>query len=242
MRLLCCRYRNATLPLLFDVQTTPPVGPGVNTVLSYGFADYEVEQHVYMRHRNDGSMVRPLQTNTLRYGFSVLLQATSSVHPPQRLYQRASNTLWQTAGRQELQRGRPQVMPFAEYARFCFPRSLNVTPAPGVCPAALATPAFVEFALPDGSRAGGLRTVWGTWANGNSAVFNKIHNYMWWNNVHMATGFGGWGAILGEADPLGSMLKRAAELVLNTALSSPTVAQGGIVGLDLRVESNRWTL
>lgn len=220
-------YLNATMPLLMDVQTTPPVGPGVNTVFSYGFGDYEVEQHVYMRHYNDGSMVRQLQNGTLRYGFTLLARHGGNTRPSQRLYQVAAQRLWHDAGVVEFGHGRPQVMPFVDYARFCYPAALNETSAPGTCPPAYNAPAFVSFSLPDGSAGGGLRTMWGGGNPPNSAVFNKIHNVIWWNNVHMAHGFGLWGNHL-LSEELGPILSRASGLIVNTTLSSPTVASGGL--------------
>jgi hypothetical protein len=49
--------------------------------------------------------------------------------------------------------------------------------------------------------------------------------------MHMALGFGVWGAALDAmGDPLGHTLSRAANLVLNLTMSSPTVADGGLWG------------
>ena len=123
---------------------------------------YVFRQHVYFRHLNDGSMVRQLpNATTLRFGFTVMLQAPAAAspaqgagasasapaHAPQRLFQRASQRLWEQAGVLELAKGKPQVMPFAAYARLCYPAAFNYSDA------------FVEFELPDGSMGGGLRTM-----------------------------------------------------------------------------------
>ena len=88
-------------------------------------------------------------------------------------------------------------------------------------------PAFVEFRLADGSAAGGLRTMAG--GPGPSVVFDKLHNIFWWNNQHMATGFGLWGREL--AGTLGAVLSRNAELTLNMTLSAPLSTAGGSAGL-----------
>jgi hypothetical protein len=159
-------YINGTMPLVMDVQTTPPVGPGVGPVVALGLCDYEVEQHVYMRHANDGTMIREIQgEGPVRYGFSVVLDGGhtgSTANTPTkrnasghnhgradgseshtiatgssgfRMFQTAARRMWRDAGTAELARGGSQVMPWSEYARFCYPRSLNETCAPGSSPA-----------------------------------------------------------------------------------------------------------
>eukprot|EP01047_Picozoa_sp_COSAG01_P018514 COSAG01_NODE_1005_length_12174_cov_40.917267_9_plen_730_part_00 len=134
-------------------------------------------------------------------------------------------------------------MPFLEYAANCYPAALNAKSPVGGPPDLTADGAFVEWTLPDGSRAGGLRTMAGG-PNPASVVFDKIHNVFWWNNQHMATGFGLWGKELsGVASSsyrspsvavakraLGARLQRAAELTLNLTLSAP-LAPGSAGGL-----------
>jgi hypothetical protein len=222
------RYQNATFPVAFDLQTLPPVAPNASTVASFGFLDYMAEQHVYFRHLNDGSMVRRLPTtNTLGFGLTLLLQhgsgEKSGEAAPQkhhrsmrtlpgqnrRMYQSASQHLWNTAGIAELQKGRPQIMPFAEYAKVCYPAAMNNNGA------------FVDFKLPDGSDAGCLRTM-----QQGGVVFSKCHQSMWWNNMHMANGFSYWGGELQAAGnaSLGATLAHAGALMLNFTLSAPAVA------------------
>ena len=237
------KYVRPTFPAGFDVQAQPPVGPERQTVVSFGMLDYEAEQHVYFKHKNDGSMVRQIQSDQLRFGFEVLLQAEDSrdghvdldLDHEQRLFQRAAQRAWNATGSAELRRGRPQVMPFAEYARVCYPAALNASSPVGGPPDLTAERAFVEWVLPDGSHAGGLRTMAGGPAAA-SVVFDKIHNIFWWNNQHMATGFGLWGRELGKAvadvasQALGQQLLRVAQLTLNMTLSAPiaTATAGGL--------------
>lgn len=236
------KYVHPSFPAAIDVQIEPPVVPGANAVLSFGMLDYEVEQHVYFKHRNDGSMVRELQSNQLRFGFDLQFRQPDTVRQGgRRLFQLAAMQAWSATGAAQLRRGRPQVMPFAEYAARCYPASLNASSPVGGPPALTADGAFVEWELPDGSHAGGLRTMAGG-PDPASVVFDKIHNMFWWNNMHMATGFGLWGQALsveGQQQPppaaaatqaLGLQLARAARLTLNMTLSAP-IAAGSAGGL-----------
>ena len=224
------KYVRPTFPAGYDVQIQPPVGPGRQAVVSFGMLDYEAEQHVYFKHKNDGSMVRQIQSHQLRFGFDVLLTLPRSGadHDHPRLFQRAAQRTWNATGSAELRRGRPQVMPFADYARICYPAALNASSPVGGPPDLTAESAFVEWVLPDGSHAGGLRTMAGGPSAG-SVVFDKIHNIFWWNNQHMATGFGLWGrelatSVVGNSasHAIGKRLLRAAQLTLNMTLSAPT--------------------
>jgi hypothetical protein len=71
------KYVHPSFPAAFDVQIQPPVAVGRNAVVSFGMMDYEAEQHVYFKHNNNGSMVRAIHTNQLRFGFD--LQLTSGI-------------------------------------------------------------------------------------------------------------------------------------------------------------------
>ena len=238
------KYVHPTFPAGFDVQIDPPVGPGHAAVLSFGMLDYMAEQHVYFKHHNDGSMVRLVQSDRLQFAFELQLaprtrgdEDNRQQHAPegpqeQRLFQRAARRAWNRTGSAELRRGRPQVMPFVQYAALCYPAALNASSPVGGPVGLTQPPAFVSWKLPDGSMAGGLRTMAGG-PDPNSVVFDKIHNVFWWNNQHMATGFGLWGKELvatgeGPAQLLGRELLRAAELTLNLTLSAPLTPGSGL--------------
>lgn len=61
-------------------------------VITFGFIDYWVEQHVYWRHENaNGAQVRTLSDNRLKYGFDLFLNANVDKY---RGYQRISSYLW----------------------------------------------------------------------------------------------------------------------------------------------------
>ncbi|MFH0761877.1 MAG: hypothetical protein V2A67_10280, partial [Bacteroidota bacterium] len=184
-----------------------------NPVLTYGFIDYWTEQHVYWRHENEnGAQVRTLSDKKLTYGFDLFLK--SNVEKC-RGYQRISSYLWERYGTRYFHMPRPQVLPFAEYARICYPASFayqgyDVAPGP-VVTNRTGKPELASFQEWDmnGLAVGGFRLSAPQW-------YQFIYNTAWWNNVCDATGIWYWGKETGDS----SLIDKARRIIRFT-LSSP---------------------
>ncbi|TSA32490.1 MAG: hypothetical protein D4R64_16000 [Porphyromonadaceae bacterium] len=184
-----------------------------NPVLSYGFIDYWTEQHVYWRHENkDGAQIRTLSDNRLKYGFDLFLNANVEKY---RGYQRISSYLWERYGAKYFHLPRPQVMPFAEYAKICYPASFayqgyDVTKGPVVTNRS-GKPELASWQQWDmnGVPVGGFRLSAPQW-------YQFIYNTAWWNNVCDATGMYYWGKKSGDS----SLLDKARRIIRFT-LSAP---------------------
>ena len=165
-------------------------------VLSYGMMDSIVHQHVWFQHLNTpGAMVRELSGNEVRIGMDLLLSADA---PHCRGYQMAAQHLWQRFGSAYFRQPRPQAMPYAEYAKVCYPanfhyqgydvagQSLNHRQLPDRPDMR----AWQQWEV-DGRPVGGLRLYAPQW-------YHFIANLGWWNNVCDATGLYYWGKQLGR--------------------------------------------
>jgi hypothetical protein len=182
-------------------------------VLSFGFLDYWTEQHVYWRHENEnGAQIRTLSSNSLKYGFELFLKADVEKY---RGYQRISSYLWERYGTRYFHLPRPQVVPFAEYAKICYPASFayqgyDVSPGPVVTNRSgkpeLAS--YQEWDL-NGTAVGGFRLSAPQW-------YQFIYNTAWWNNVCDATGIWYWGKKTGDS----SLIDKARRIIRFT-LASP---------------------
>ena len=188
-------------------------GVSDNPVVSYGFMDYWTEQHVYWRHENaEGALVRSLSDNILKYGFDLFLDANVEKY---RGYQRISSYLWKRYGTKYFHLPRPQVMPFAEYAKICYPASFAYQ-GYDVSKGQVVTNRFGKPELSswqqwdmNGVPVGGLRLSAPQW-------YQFIYNTAWWNNVCDATGIYYWGKKSGDS----SLIDKARRIIRFT-LSSP---------------------
>ncbi|MCX6872842.1 MAG: Ig-like domain-containing protein [Verrucomicrobia bacterium] len=181
-----------SMPTALDLE----LQSGVTTrpVLAYGMMDYIVHQHVWFQHLNTaGAMVRTLSTNQVKIGMDLLLSASA---PTCRGYQVAAQHLWQRYGSEYFGRPRPQAMPYAEYAKVCYPANIQYQSS------------WQQWETA-GQPVGGLRLYAPQWSN-------FIANLGWWNNVCDATGLYYWGKQLNDAD----LLDKARRMV-NLALSAP---------------------
>lgn len=87
-------------------------------LFSYGFCDWQPEEHVYYRH--DSSMIHRLPKGKICYGYYLYLNAESV---PMFGYQDVLRFLWSKWGQNYFQDIRPQVLPFAEYGKqYSYPR------------------------------------------------------------------------------------------------------------------------
>ena len=206
-----------SMPVAIDLNLN--AGVTDHALISFGFMDYLLEQHVYFRHENKhGAMVRTLSDKSLKYGFDLFLKADV---PEYIGYRCISSFLWQRYGSGNIKLPRPQAMPFSEYARICYPASINyqgyvVTydkPVKMSIAHRSGQPEMASWQQWDmsGKPAGGFRS------NDN---LNKGENILYFgahlNNVDDATGMYYWGRRLND-----SSLVDKARRIINLALSAP---------------------
>ena len=199
-------------------------------VISYGFIDYWVEQHVYWRHENEnGAQVRELSDNKLNYGFDLFLKSGVEKY---RGYESVSSYLWKRYGTRNFHLPKPQAMPFSEYAKVCYPASFayqgyDVIKGPDIRHRQN-QPAMATWQQWDekGIAMGGLRLSAPQW-------YQFIYNTAWWNNVCDATGIYFWGKKLNDA----SLLDKARRIIRLT-LSAPQ-ADGLFPGL-YNINDKKW--
>jgi len=202
-------------------------------VFSYGFIDAMVERQVYWSHRAGTNWVRELSHHHLRYGFDLFAMANTSKDP---CYAIVSQHLWRQYGTGNLKSPRPQVMPFSDYARICFPAAFsyrgdtqqdNDRMAAGLSyDEQLSGPleTWLEFTL-GATDVGGIRATPWQW-------YHDIQFHAWWNNARDAVGLYWWGRRLNPE------WVRRAKLIVELALTAPQ--EQGTSPAILRYGENRW--
>lgn len=194
-------------------------------LISYGLVDYWTEQHVYWRHENEnGSQVRLLSGNKLRYGFDLFIKSNVV---KARGYERIASYLWEKYGRKYFQMPKPQAMPFSDYAEVCYPASFTYEGYDVINGAAMRTrePRNINIDIRHRQGHPELDT-WQQWEKNGVAMgglrlsapqwYQFIYNTSWWNNVCDATGIYYWGKKLHD-----STLTDKARRIINFTLSSP---------------------
>jgi hypothetical protein len=206
-----------SMPTALDL-VLPPAGV-TRPLLSYGMIDSLVRQHVWFQHPGSpGAMVRELSNNEIRIGMDLLLSADA---PKCRGYQMAAKHLWRRYGSAGFRRPKPQAMPYAEYAKVCYPAHFAYQGYD------LAGERLSHRSLPgrtdllswqqweaDGREQGCLRLHAPQW-------YHLTANLGWWNNVCDATGMHGWSERLGQREPLAMDLSEKSRRMVNFALSAP---------------------
>ncbi|MGI8907539.1 MAG: hypothetical protein ACR2IE_13735 [Candidatus Sumerlaeaceae bacterium] len=192
-------------------------------LLSYGFCRHRESGHVTFSHRPGEIMRVP---GTMRFAYDLVLRADAPAWQlakgtspavdnnvlAQTAFDATAQWQWERYGNANLQKVLPQTMPFAEYAKVCYPA------------------AFAEkhkgkqlgwweeeeqrFQPNDGPdigllRRGGIYAGWG-YQEGNTSW------QAWFNNLRSAYGMYVWGKQLGNRDWM-----HKAQLMLNMALSAP---------------------
>lgn len=216
---------------MIDEFLTMPTGLDLNIrtnltkkpVFSFGFIDSVPMYHVRWRHPNDGTMVRTLSSNDIRYGFDLFLGADT---PENIGYQQISRYQWQKYGKKEFADPRPQALPFEEYAKNVYEKTFKPMgdfhpPVEGYKD----TGSFLEFEM-DGQPVGGYRVGAPYWRN-------MLDNMAWWNNMSDAVGFYFWGKKFN--DPT---LIDKARRTLNLALLAPQ--DNGLFPLIYDARKKRW--
>ena len=218
------------MPTALDLELPSDVMP--RPILAYGMMDSIVHQHVWFQHLEaPGAMVRELSTNEVRIGMDLLLSAEA---PKCRGYQMAAQHLWRRFGSDYFHRPRPQALPYAEYARVCYPANFNyqgydVVGNQGLkhrnLPDRPDMQAWQQWEV-DGHPVGGLRLYAPQW-------YHFITNLAWWNNACDATGLYCWGKQTGDKD----LLDKARRMV-NLALAAPQ--NQGIFPAIYDLAGKRW--
>lgn len=210
-----------TMPSALDLDVMS--GLTTKPVFAFGLMDYLVQHHIRYLHPHDGSMVRTLEKDEVRFGFDLFAGAAA---PANIGYQQISRHLWQRFGHPVFAGERHLAMPFAEYTRTV----ADVTFKPLAVQPGIAgyrdTGAFLEFEL-NGQAVGGYR---------NAAPFwlDVLGNTEFWNNVRDATGMFEWGRKSGDES-----LCEKARRTINLALAAPQ-NEHGLFPLIYRAGSKLW--
>lgn len=184
-------------------------------LFSFGIADAVATHHMHWLHPSDGSMVRHLDSNRIKYGFDLFVRADA---PRFAGYQEVSRFMWERYGTPTLLKPRPQVMPFEEYAKTCFPASASYkgwwVGQPGWIihnSAPKGYPDMEEWQQweMEGWPVGGFKNNAPDW-------YDMIEFTTWWNNMRDAVGIYWWGKH--TSDP--GLIDKARRIV-NLILLSP---------------------
>jgi len=216
---------------LVDEFMTMPTGLDLNIkngltekpVFTFGMIDVIPDYHVRWRHPNDGSMVRTLDWNDVRYGFDLFIGADT---PENIGYQKISRYQWEKYGKKEFRDPRPQALPFKEYVNKVYDKTFQPMgdfhpPVPGYED----NGSFLQFEI-DGQPVGGYRVTATFWND-------LLDNMAWWNNMSDAVGFYFWGKKLKDPD-----LIDKARRTLNLALLAPQ--DNGLFPLIYRARDKKW--
>jgi hypothetical protein len=187
---------NRPIPTIIDLDCRSGVVDA--PLLSYGFADHKLVGHVYFAH--DASMIKPVPWE-LKLGMKVLVNANAE---PKAGYREASKALWDRYGHRYFDKILPQAMPFADYARVCYPAAFNEK----------ATGGWFEHTI-NGQVCGGMPSGWGLYDG-------WVSWQCWFNQLRSAWGLRWWGKKLGEKDWVAK-----ADKMLNLALAAP-MNQGAV--------------
>jgi hypothetical protein len=200
-------------------------------LFSFGIIDAIATHHMHWPHPSDGSMVRHLRKNTVKYGFDLLIQADAPINTG---YQSVSRFMWDRYGKKCLLEPKPQVMPFEEYARKCYPASAaykgwhlgpNWT-VPHSAPKGYPDmEAWQQWEM-QGWPVGGYKNSAQDW-------YDMIEYTTWWNNMRDAVGIYWWGKHTSD-----SSLVDKSRRIVNLILLSPQ--KEGAFPVIYRSFGKRW--
>ncbi|MBS1715716.1 MAG: hypothetical protein JST30_15415 [Armatimonadetes bacterium] len=183
---------NRPMPTIVDLDCRNGVVDA--PLLSYGFCDHKVVSHVAYAH--DPSMLRRVPKE-LELAMDVIVTAKAV---PFGAFQLAADETWKT-GERYFDKILPQAMPFADYAKVCYPAAFAERQGNNVL-------GWFETEI-DGKPCGGVMAGWGYqqgWVSWQP----------WFNNLRSAWGMRWWGRKLGEPDWV-----QKADKMLNLALAAP---------------------
>ncbi|HWD39181.1 MAG TPA: hypothetical protein VG944_10060 [Fimbriimonas sp.] len=181
---------NRPIPTILDLDCNKSVTE--QPLLSYGFADYRLVSHVAFSH--DASMVKAVPPN-LHLAYQIRLNANTAPHSA---YEAVVDDMWQRYGHKYYGKTLPQAMPYADYAKVCYPAAIGEKMTGG----------WFETTI-DGHVCGGLPAGWGLdqgWVSWQD----------WFNQLRSAWGLRWFGKKQNNADWVDK-----ADKMLNLALAAP---------------------
>lgn len=165
------------------------------TLLTYGFCAHRLTGHVNFS--TDSSMVRTVP-GKLKLAADLILDARAE---PYAAYEQSADFEWSKYGSHYLNRIKPQMRPFAEYAKECYPAVFDEHYGSNKL-------GWFETTI-DGRVCGGVPSGWGF--DGGWVSWQ-----CWFNQIRSAWGLHWWGRKLGNADWIDKSDK-----MLNLALAAP---------------------
>lgn len=198
---------NRPIPTILDLD----VASGVvkSPLISYGFCDHRLAGHV--RYSSDDSMNRPVP-GKLKLKSEIVLDADAQLGSS---VSEVVSHMWSRYGHGYFEKVLPQVMPFADYAEFCYPAAFNEKMTGG----------WFEKTI-DGKVCGGVPSGWGLndgWVSWQC----------WFNQLRSAWGLRWWGKRLNHPDWVAK-----ADKMLNLALAAPT--NEGACPTTYMSRTNQW--
>jgi len=181
---------NRPIPTILDLDCGKSAAN--KPLMSFGFADYKLVSHVAFAH--DASMLRPVPSD-LKFAFTVHLDAQTK---PASAYEVVASEMWKKYGHRYFGKILPQAMPFADYAKVCYPAAFGEKMTGG----------WFETTI-DGQVCGGVPAGWGLdigWVSWQD----------WFNQLRSAWGLHWWGLKEHNQDWIDKSNK-----MLNLALAAP---------------------
>ena len=226
-----------TVPLEEDKFTMPTgldfnvmTGLTAKPVMTFGYMDNIIAHHIRYQRVNDGSMIRTLDSNKVRYAFDLFVNADE---PRYSGFQKIANHQWEEFGRPVFKGRSHLAMPVEEYFNIIDSITFNpikseLTEIDLPLDGYKDTGSWLEWEE-DGQKIGGYRSAIGWWND-------VMHNSAFWNNAREAQGFWYWGERLNRPD-----LKEKARSIINWCLSAPRNTQG-LFALLYRANEKKWGL
>jgi len=185
---------NRPMPTILDLNVRGEVIAA--PLLAFGFADHRLVGHV--AYANDASMLRKMP-RTIELASDLIVDGVAA---PYDGLGEAARFLWERDGRRYLDRIKPQVMPFQEYARVCYPAAFAEAYGDNQL-------GWFEVEI-DGQICGGIPAGWG-YQQG------WVSWQCWFNNLRSAWGMKWWGT----NRPGVKDWANKADKMLNLALAAP---------------------
>lgn len=184
---------NRPMETVLDLDAKNGVCDG--TLLTYGFCAHRLSGHVSFA--TDASLVRRVP-GKLRLAADLILDANAE---PFAAYKEAADYEWRRYGHRYLDQIKPQMRPFAEYARECYPAVFEEHYGTNKL-------GWFETTI-DGQVCGGIPSGWGFYDG-------YVSWQCWFNQIRSAWGLHWWGRKLGIQDWIDKSNK-----MLNLALAAP---------------------
>lgn len=196
-------------------------------IFAFGYMDAIISHHIHFNRTDDDSAtIRTINSNKLKYGFSLMLDAKGKEN-----YQDVSRATWDKYGHEEFTNGVHLAMPFSEYYRLV--DSLVYIPIDDP---------NMDKPLKDYKNTGS----WLEWEDNGvpmggyrcAADFmnDKIQNTPFWNSIREASGLWYYGKKYNKPKDI-----ERSQRIINFALSAPQNSHG-LFALQYNATTKSWTL